>query len=74
MPIFYAGFGPQELALAALLVPSRVLTEADAVALDLSIGLCNLTASLPGAIYARPLLRALGTNAISRAKGGRIQQ
>jgi uncharacterized membrane protein YbhN (UPF0104 family) len=73
IPIFYAGFGSRELALAALLVPSGVLTEADAVALGLSIGLCNLAASLPGAVSAWPLLRASGTNAISQAEGDRIQ-
>jgi uncharacterized membrane protein YbhN (UPF0104 family) len=73
IPIFYAGFGSRELALAALLVPSGVLTEADAVALGLSIGLCNLAASLPGAVSAWPLLRALGTNGISQARGDRIQ-
>jgi uncharacterized membrane protein YbhN (UPF0104 family) len=73
IPIFYAGFGSRELALTALLVPSGVLTEADAVALGLGIGLCNLAASLPGALSAWPLLRALGTHAISQAKGDQIQ-
>lgn len=73
IPIFYAGFGARELALTALLVPSGVLTEADAVALGLGIGLCNLAASLPGAISAWPLLRALGTHAISPAKGDQAQ-
>lgn len=73
IPIFYAGFGSRELALAALLVPSGVLSEADAVALGLGIGLCNLAASLPGAASAWPLLRALGTHAISQAKGEQIQ-
>ena len=61
IPIFYAGFGSREIALAALLVPSGVLTRgSDAVALGLSIGLCNLAASLPGAVSAWPLLRASG--------------
>jgi uncharacterized membrane protein YbhN (UPF0104 family) len=73
IPIFYAGFGSRELALAALLVPSGVLTEVDAVALGLGIGLCNLAASLPGAVSAWPLLRALGTHAISHSEGDRIQ-
>jgi hypothetical protein len=73
IPIFYAGFGSRELALAALLVPSGVLTEADAIALGLCIGLCNLAASLPGAVSAWPLLRVVGTNAISQAEGDRIQ-
>ena len=38
IPIFYAGFGSREVALAALLVPSGVLVDSDAVALGLSIG------------------------------------
>ena len=73
IPIFYAGFGSREFALVALLAPSGVLTEANAVALGLSIGLCNLAASLPGAVSAWPLLRAVGTNAISRVEKDRIQ-
>jgi len=35
----------------------------DAIALGLSIGLCNLAASLPGAVFAWPLLGASGTQA-----------
>lgn len=64
VPIFYAGFGSREVALAALLVPSGVLVKSDAVALGLSIGLCNLAASLPGVVFAWPLLRALRTKTI----------
>jgi hypothetical protein len=63
VPIFYAGFGSREIALAALLVPSGVLVNSDAVALGLSIGLCNLAASIPGAIFAWPLLQAMRTKA-----------
>lgn len=59
IPIFYAGFGSREVALVAMLVPSGILVNSDAIALGLSVGLCNLTASLPGALFAWPLLRAL---------------
>ncbi|MDB5578705.1 MAG: hypothetical protein JWR80_3881 [Bradyrhizobium sp.] len=61
IPIFYAGFGSREVALVALLVPSGLLGNSEAVALGLCVGLCNLAASLPGAIFAWPLLRALGS-------------
>jgi uncharacterized membrane protein YbhN (UPF0104 family) len=67
IPIFYAGFGSREVTLAALLFPSGILTESDAVALGLSIGLCNLAASVPGAIFAWPLLRAYRTSATAQA-------
>jgi uncharacterized membrane protein YbhN (UPF0104 family) len=83
VPIFYAGFGSREVALAALLVPSGVLVNSDAVALGLSIGLCNLAASLPGAISAWSLVRVLGPQTIApapsdhqhppTAKGTRVQ-
>ncbi len=63
IPIFYAGFGSREVALAALLVPSGVLANSDAIALGLSVGLCNLAASLPGAVFAWPLLRAVRAKA-----------
>jgi uncharacterized membrane protein YbhN (UPF0104 family) len=59
IPIFYAGFGSREVALVAMLVPSGVLVNSDAIALSLSVGLCNLAASLPGALFAWPLLRVL---------------
>ncbi|MDA9408564.1 lysylphosphatidylglycerol synthase domain-containing protein [Bradyrhizobium sp. CCBAU 45384] len=49
----------REIAFAASLVPSDVLVDSDAVALSLSIGLCNLAASVPGVIFAGPLLQAL---------------
>lgn len=65
VPIFYAGFGSREIALAALLVPGGVLVNSDAVALGLSIGLCNLAASIPGAIFAWPLLRTMRAKAIA---------
>lgn len=65
VPIFYAGFGSREIALAALLVPGGVLVNSDAVALGLSIGLCNLAASIPGAIFAWPLARAMRAKAIT---------
>jgi uncharacterized membrane protein YbhN (UPF0104 family) len=64
IPIFYAGFGSREVALVAMLVPSGVLVDSDAIALSLSVGLCNLAASLPGALFAWPLLRALRVKAI----------
>jgi uncharacterized membrane protein YbhN (UPF0104 family) len=67
VPIFYAGFGSREVALVALLVPSGVLVNSDAVALGLSIGLCNLAASLPGAIFAWSLVRVLGPQTIALA-------
>jgi hypothetical protein len=67
IPIFYAGFGSREITLAALLVPSGVLTEPDAIALGLSIGLCNLAASVPGAIFVGPLLRAYRTSVAAQA-------
>lgn len=67
VPIFYAGFGSREIAFAALLVPSGVLVDSDAVALSLSIGLCNLAASVPGVIFAWPLLQALRGKAIAPA-------
>ena len=73
IPIFYAGFGSREVTVAALLVPSGILTEADAVALGLSVGLCYLAATLPGAASAWPLLRAVGTNAIPQTKEDLIQ-
>jgi uncharacterized membrane protein YbhN (UPF0104 family) len=83
VPIFYAGFGSREVALAALLVPSGVLVNSDAVALGLSIGLCNLAASLPGAISAWSLVRVLGPKTLASApsahqhprtgKGTRVQ-
>lgn len=69
VPIFYAGFGSREVALAALLVPSGVLVNTDAVALGLSVGLCNLAASLPGAITAWSLVRLLGSKTIAPAPG-----
>jgi uncharacterized membrane protein YbhN (UPF0104 family) len=71
VPIFYAGFGSREVALAALLVPSGVLVNSDAVALGLSIGLCNLAASLPGAISAWSLLRLFGAKTVAPASNGR---
>lgn len=52
IPLFYAGFGSREVALAALLVPSSALNQSDAVALGLSVGLCNLVASFPGVMFA----------------------
>jgi 2-polyprenyl-3-methyl-5-hydroxy-6-metoxy-1,4-benzoquinol methylase/uncharacterized membrane protein YbhN (UPF0104 family) len=57
VPIFYAGFGSREVVLAAILVPSGILTDSAALALALVVGLCNLSASLPGALFVWPLLR-----------------
>jgi uncharacterized membrane protein YbhN (UPF0104 family) len=65
VPIFYAGFGSREVAVVALLVPSGVLVNSDAVALGLSVGLCNLAASLPGAIFAWSLVGMLGPKTIA---------
>jgi uncharacterized membrane protein YbhN (UPF0104 family) len=83
VPIFYAGIGSREVTLAALLVPGGVLAKSDAVALGLSVGLCNLAASLPGAISAWSLVRELGPKTIAPApsdqerpptwKGTRVQ-
>jgi uncharacterized membrane protein YbhN (UPF0104 family) len=56
IPVFYAGFGSREVTVAALLVPAGVLNNENAIALALSIGLCNLIASLPGAFFAWALL------------------
>ena len=67
VPIFYAGFGSREVALAALLVPNGILVNSDAVALGLGVGLCNLVASLPGAIFAWSFVRVSGTKTIPPA-------
>jgi uncharacterized membrane protein YbhN (UPF0104 family) len=69
VPIFYAGFGSREVALAALFVPSGVLVNSDAVALGLSIGLCNLAASLPGAVSAWSFVRIFRPSVIVPAPG-----
>lgn len=70
IPIFYAGFGSREVALTALLVPSGVLVSSDAVTLGLSIGLCNLVASLPGAVSARVIVQISRTKSIELAPNG----
>lgn len=67
IPIFYAGFGSREVALTALLVPSGVLVNSDAVTLGLSVGLCNLVASLPGAISAGVIVQISRTKSIAPA-------
>lgn len=58
IPIFYAGFGARELAALAIIVPAGVGSQTEAITLALSIGLCNVAASLPGAFLAWPIVRS----------------
>lgn len=52
LPFFYVGFGAREAVSVALLAGSGTMDFETAVAISVSVGMCNLLVSLPGALSA----------------------
>ncbi|MGH6842768.1 MAG: lysylphosphatidylglycerol synthase transmembrane domain-containing protein, partial [Methylocella sp.] len=52
LPFFYVGFGAREAVSVALLAGSGTMDLETAVAISVSVGVCNLLVSLPGALSA----------------------
>ncbi len=67
VPFLYAGFGSREAAVVALLVPTGVMSASDAVTLAICVGICNLVASAPGALFAADVVGSMRTGRLTRS-------